>query len=162
MLTRILTPTPKPVLWCALLSDKHQAGYCTCSRRSCSCCHLSCRLRSSLGSHVQWSTLFARFSIGVSIWFTHTHIQKKKGRKGKECKKTGCTYTVTTAISMSTWKLVWDAETPVRSNATAKDIKHNLLPQAILSTLAAKISKMHIKWVTTKGKKNEKSCKKRK
>lgn len=63
------------------MSDQPQTGCCTCSRRSCSCCHLSCRLRSSLGSHVQWLTLFVRFNIGVSIWCTHTHGSRKKKSK---------------------------------------------------------------------------------
>lgn len=57
---------------------------CTCSRRSCSCCHLSWRLRSSLGSHVQWLTLFARFKIGVSIWRTQLYTAKKKERRRKK------------------------------------------------------------------------------
>ena len=55
----------------------------TCSRRSCSCCQLSRRLRSSLGSQTQWLTRLAKFNMGVSIYpdpakkFTNTHAHTR-------------------------------------------------------------------------------------
>lgn len=58
---------------------------CTCRRRSCSCCHISRRLRSSLGSQTQWLTRLAKFNMGVSIYpnptkqsHTHTCIRTKR------------------------------------------------------------------------------------
>lgn len=60
---------------------------CTCRRRSCSCCQLSRRLRSSLGSQTQWLTRLAKFNMGVSIYpdptnnRTRTHVYGQKDRK---------------------------------------------------------------------------------
>lgn len=60
---------------------------CTCRRRSCSCCHLSRRVRSSLGSQTQWLTRLAKFNMGVSIYpdpinnHAHTCIRTKRTEK---------------------------------------------------------------------------------
>lgn len=70
---------------------------CTCRRRSCSCCQLSRRLRSSLGSQTQWLTRLAKFNMGVSIYpdptNNHAHIQtnRTEKRKGERTRETTVT-----------------------------------------------------------------------
>ncbi len=64
---------------------------CTCRRRSCSCCQLSRRLRSSLGSQTQWLTRLAKFNMGVSIYpdpnNNHTHTQTHTGIQTKRTER---------------------------------------------------------------------------
>lgn len=71
-----------------------QQSCCTWSMRSCSCCHFSCRLRSSSGSHEKCSPRFTRFKTVGATWpyrvhnhtysgphtCTHTHTPYESGR----------------------------------------------------------------------------------